>query len=517
MIFSPPELLQLATSAVTIAFLTESAKEVGKGIAKEIGKDIYTKIKDIFNGDKKSEEVLAQYEAKPSEEGKEALIEELALALKSKPEDTEALNTIVNNYNLSQNVSIKSRDFTQTTIIQNQNITGIDPEKYADVLTALKEVKKDLESITQEKAQFHQTQQLSVDEIIRLKSELEKERNKGTFTEKIKDQLRDFDAHNNFADAEKLLKEQIAEKQKKELAETYFQIGGYASLQLKYSDALKYYIEASELDPSNLLYLNEAGFMTLTLGIHKDAILIFEKAVKIHSNNNEVEDEVYPILCNNLGMAWKISGDYEKAIFYYSKALEIEIRLYDSLHPKIAIRYNNIGCCLDEQGKPAEAINYYNKALKIHLISREDSNAHIATVYSNLGAAWHNLGDFKQAKELYIISLNLDIDTYGFEHPTIAIRLNNIGLILQDQSKYKEALVFYNDALEIYQKRFDSGHPNMALVYSNMAHACYKLNDKKKAKENLESAIRTFELFPSESNLIRASHCRDNLLLLNSN
>lgn len=83
----------------------------------------------------------------------------------------------------------------------------------------------------------------------------------------------------------------------------------------KYTDALKYFEQILNIQPSQGDTLNEIGLCYISTGKNTEAIKYFKKALII--NNDDPE-----ILCN-LGMAYMENGQYEKAEEYLNKSFGI--------------------------------------------------------------------------------------------------------------------------------------------------------------------------------------------------
>ena len=481
----------LANAAFEIAkpYLKKAAEKAGEAIAGEIGKDAYNKIKKLLSDDNEGNKALAQYQQNPSETAKDALIEHLTLALENKPHEAQELNIIVNNYNLSQHVAIQSGNYTQTTIIQQQIIQGIDPEKHAEVLVAYKVASHSLDNLLKEKGYWVETQQRSDAEINQLKSALELARNKNSFNQAIKDKLNELDSKNDFANAEKLLKQEIVKKQRNELAETYFQLAGYANLQFKYKDALAYYKEAIHLDSENALYLNQAGLMMYTLGLHKDAIATYEKSLLLFRNIYGEQHRNIAIGYNNLGGVFCDLGDYQKALEFYGKALNIAVEIYGDKHPDVATYYGNLGRVWHAKGDYNKAIEFLDKALTISLAVHGDKHPDIAIKYNNLGESWRAKGDYKKAIEFYDKALAILMTLYEKTHPNIAACYNNLGCTWHSLGDYKKAIEYYDKAFPILKIVYGEMHVYIAAGYNNLGAAWWGLGDYQKAVEYHNKAL----------------------------
>jgi len=474
---------------------SEALKIVAKkGLEAVVGKtaeDAYAQIKQkiigLLGGDKSASEALAQYEQNPTEDTRDVLMAGLTEAMERAPQEAQKLETFVNDY--SQKVQLHHSNHNVVTLIQQQTIIGIDPDKHADVIVSLKEVTRTLREKESENARLVEAKELSEHEKQRLLAELAEERGKNNFSKAIKDRLSQLDAVNDFAAAERLLKEEIAQKQQRELAETYYQLGGYAKLQLKYKDALTYYEKAMHLEIVNPLYPNEAGIMMCILGFYKKGIELYEIALLLERNIKGIENGNVAILHNNIGDAWKALGEYGKAREYHEKALGLHREIYGDKDLYVAIVYNNLGGTWDMQHDYRKAIECYNLALDIFIGLDNHGYPHIAACYNNIGKAWCSLGDFQKAIIFYNKSLSIDIAVNGLNHPDVAIDYNNLGGAWYELGELEQALDFFYKALTIDTIIYGDSHPKIAFLYNNLGGVWRAKGDYQKTLEYCEKAL----------------------------
>ncbi|MCF8308054.1 MAG: sensor histidine kinase [Bacteroidales bacterium] len=118
---------------------------------------------------------------------------------------------------------------------------------------------------------------------------------------------------------------------------------------------------ASSLSNMGLTYWH-IGKYHLALEYFYDAQAIFEA----HSPESSGMISVY----NNIGMIYTELDDFENALLIFNKALKINKKLNDTL-TRAAI-YSNMGDVFKKQDKVDKAFNYYNRSLKLKK-SKEDS------------------------------------------------------------------------------------------------------------------------------------------------
>ncbi|MCH8082512.1 MAG: tetratricopeptide repeat protein, partial [Proteobacteria bacterium] len=230
----------------------------------------------------------------------------------------------------------------KSTIINLTQNIGFTPEQYeTGVKIRIKEVKKELaKKHGEERDILLKKEQVLVEKLFnqeesyreRLKELAEREKAvselSGLVPEKdLEKALAELkNGHEKLA--EKLfyqVKEQ-SEVSVKQAAEAEFQLGKIANGRIDYGRAFQHFKRATELQPKNSLYLNEAGILANTLAKYKIAIDYYEKALKSDLKTYGPDHPTVATRWNNLGLAWNSLGDYQKAIDYYEKALKSDLK-----------------------------------------------------------------------------------------------------------------------------------------------------------------------------------------------
>lgn len=141
----------------------------------------------------------------------------------------------------------------------------------------------------------------------------------------------------------------------------------------KHEEAIVEFEKAIKLDPTNDSYYNNKGFSYLLHGQVEEAIAEFKKALEINHDNKTAHA--------NLGYAYGSKGMYELALNEFK------------LGGDESSAYNNLGHIYTKDGKLAEAIEAYNNALKI--------NPNIPNTYYNKGKTYELLADIDNAIQAY--------------------------------------------------------------------------------------------------------------------
>ena len=137
-----------------------------------------------------------------------------------------------------------------------------------------------------------------------------------------------------------------------------------------FSDADRWFSQAAEWEPQNLLGWYYLGRAKYSENRFEEAISAFERCLKLDPRNVKASD--------NLGLAYQALGRMDEAVAAYRNAMDWEPAIPDNPGPFI-----DMGMLLEEQDKPQEAIPFFKKALEIAPL---DAKAHqeIGKTYFNL-------------------------------------------------------------------------------------------------------------------------------------
>ena len=132
-------------------------------------------------------------------------------------------------------------------------------------------------------------------------------------------------------------------------AEKWVNEGVKLAEQGKYSEALRCFDRALEINPKDAFAWVGKGIVLNGLSRHEEALRCFERALAI--------DPKDAAAWNNKGNALRKLGRYSEALRCFETALEID--------PKYADAWYNKGNALDDLGRYVEAVECYDRALEI--------------------------------------------------------------------------------------------------------------------------------------------------------
>jgi tetratricopeptide (TPR) repeat protein len=222
-----------------------------------------------------------------------------------------------------------------------------------------------------------------------------------------------------------------------------------------YDEAIRYYMEAIQLEPDLVAAHNNLGNLLSALKRNDEAEAAYRKAIEL----NPSYDSAY----YNLGNFLSDLKRYDEAEAAYRKAIELK--------PTLTEAYSNLGVLLRDLKRNDESEAAFHKAIELN---PSDDKA-----YCNLGVLLSDLKRNDEAETAYhkAIELNPAYDTAYY----------NLGLLLHENLKrYNEAEAAYRKAIEL--------NPSLTEAYSNLGNL---LSDLKRNDEAEAAYRKAIELNPA--------------------
>ncbi|MFH2142470.1 MAG: tetratricopeptide repeat protein, partial [Bacteroidota bacterium] len=228
----------------------------------------------------------------------------------------------------------------------------------------------------------------------------------------------------------------------------------------------------------------------LNIGICYEEMNKFEKALKYYENAIELSKQINDLLIlatglNNKAIINKNFTNYEEALSDFHNAINI----YEKLDNKEGIGkgYNNIANIYNTQKAYDQALIYYAKAEEIFLKLNHTSG--LFSTYNNIGIIYYYKTDFEQAVKYYYLAL--EIAKGSGNNKVAAYLLNNIGMVLYESEDYNKAEKNYNEALQFLQSIDDKR--GQANIIRNMAMISYKRKNYKEALNLCEKSLKMID------------------------
>lgn len=277
-------------------------------------------------------------------------------------------------------------------------------------------------------------------------------------------------------------------------APTITNLGAILQKQNKFDEALKYYTQASQIDPANVTTRLNVGTLYQQKGSYDAAIGAYDSILLLYPDN--IQANLYKAQCLlALGQNDKASQIFNKVVSLDPSNKDTKFQIYDTLKstmsPDQFIEYLAKNAATDKntanylydyaidlhkQNNFDAAINGYKQVLKLKTDNPE--------VYINLAIAYKQKQNYESAKQI--------LQTAKLNFPGNKPILDNLQSLNQEvlSGKFNEASEYYNKGE--FQKAMDaylSIQPPSVDSLSGIA-ACYKaLNDDEHAIEYYKKAL----------------------------
>jgi Tfp pilus assembly protein PilF len=205
------------------------------------------------------------------------------------------------------------------------------------------------------------------------------------------------------------------------------------------------------------------GNLLIKLGQFNKAEQVCEVLLDQASNERE-EANIYHLL----GYVKDNQGEYAEAIMFYEKSIKILEKILSPTDQDLAASYNNIGLVYWKMGDYSKALSSFEKALEIYQKTLPPNHPSSASSYNNIGSVYWKMGDYSKALSYYEKTLEIRQNTLPPNHPDLATTYNNIGSAYSKMGDYPKALSFYERALDIGQRSLPANHPNLQIFKENI-------------------------------------------------
>ena len=230
-------------------------------------------------------------------------------------------------------------------------------------------------------------------------------------------------------------------------------------------------------DWKSLKMMGKLAFTYKQNKVYSRSEALYLKAIKIHEDNNIVNQHHYTKLLYQLGSLYIDQGDYAKAEPYYRRSLGIEVGEDIDISKQNLTKLFNYAFMLQFSGRYAEAEDLYKKMLhSSKALPAYGGFSQASHVRANLGAVYSQVGAYEKAIKLKIQAYEEFKMGLGKEHVITAYALSNLAETYLAMKQYNKALEQYKVAAAILNKQVKQKHkvyidenfimPHLALAYS---------------------------------------------------
>ena len=250
-------------------------------------------------------------------------------------------------------------------------------------------------------------------------------------------------------------------------------------------------LQLSELlndNETSIDYKITKGNILMLLGRYDDAMTVFEEALKIAKQINNVSKIALSLL--SLGSISERKGDYDSAMSYFEKSMQLYKKIDDKTG--IAKTSTRIGIIYYYKGNYKEALINTNTAKNIS--EQVNDERSLSKAIGNIGNIFLQMGEYEKALKNY--HKKIEIDKSLGDNRELSIALGNLGALYFEKGDHnkamdcflkkiktceelgdkREGLKAYNNLGAMYM---DLGNFKMAMqTYEKMFRVCKELGDK---------------------------------------
>ncbi|MCR9251556.1 MAG: CHAT domain-containing protein [bacterium] len=286
-----------------------------------------------------------------------------------------------------------------------------------------------------------------------------------------------------------------------DLADLYLNIGRFSEAEyiLKQSlkDKKKRYGEDSRHLTNTYTLM---GKLKLTVGEYSEAEQLARKAYNTNYDIFGAESSKIAPSMTLLAKTFTAIGDFDKAEQVLNDVIKIQSAQFGDNHVDIGKSMADLALVKYYNDEPINEVEpIFLKAEKIIGRNLGGSNPTYAEMLKNLAIV--NI-----ANDRFDLAFNY-LDEAGRIWSSKIGRRNNVnsatvnilkGNIFYKRRKYGKAEGYYQDAKKIYERFFSTSHPEYVKVLSKLSKTYYMKDDKKRAKETIETVLENYEYFISE-------------------
>ncbi|MDM8519080.1 tetratricopeptide repeat protein [Anaerolineales bacterium HSG6] len=280
---------------------------------------------------------------------------------------------------------------------------------------------------------------------------------------------------------------------------------------------LAYHYGESHIPKKMIYYLKIAGSRSFDLCAYKDCISVYNKALKITSNDNEKlfflrhigishyrlgnMNNAYSLFMETISLAEKVGNDYELSlILYYLGDYLVTAGHFEDAEKKflqilgianmsrnailMAHAYRGIGYVAGQLGNFNKAENFYKKCLL--LCKRLDLTELLAMTLYDLGCTLHLANKWDKAQKILEKGINIaKKDSY---QNTLSHCYNELGFLYFDRGSYRQALSLFQEGLTQAEKIRDKWAMSEAL--NGLGFVAVELDQLKNARSYFYKALQ---------------------------
>ena len=238
-------------------------------------------------------------------------------------------------------------------------------------------------------------------------------------------------------------------------------------------------------------YLGQAQFPLAQL---KEARAYIEKALAIRRMRLEPNhSKIAQTLTHLAEIVREFATENDLAIRYTEEAEQI-LREIGANEADIADTLLIRGTILRNAGRLSDALAAQQQSLELNerVRSGGPSSVEAGQNHANLGVIRRDLGQWERARDEFEIAIAIMEPILGPDHLEVAQAKKYLGDILRRTGELALAYELINEVTEIHRRRPGEAH-KLAACLAKLGSVQHALGDPQSARQNLESALATYE------------------------
>ncbi len=243
--------------------------------------------------------------------------------------------------------------------------------------------------------------------------------------------------------------------------EEYFQKAKEYSLE---SLRIRKIMYGGENHPDVATTYNNMGRLHVMKDEFKDAIICYDKALKIRASTLGKESLDYAATAFNAGQSYHHLHELEKAEKHYNEFLVVAVEHFTKNHRDVAVVMSGIAEISQERGDHKKARKLYLESLEAARNALGENHPEIAMILNRLGNFYYTTGDYDAAYEVYSKGLEIERHVLDDGNPNSLVSLCNLGEIHRQRKEWDAAIKIFKEVLGIQRKQYGSNAQNAEIA-----------------------------------------------------
>ncbi|MCA9104574.1 MAG: tetratricopeptide repeat protein [Planctomycetales bacterium] len=235
--------------------------------------------------------------------------------------------------------------------------------------------------------------------------------------------------------------------------------------------------------------LQTVGSSYVGVGAYRRAVPFLVRSLAIRKELLGAEAQETISSMNSLAIATLNAGDIKDAVTLFEEAMRLtKLHFPDDTDRAIQIM-SNLAKAYQDAGKLDEGLELCKESQRLREETLDANDPEIVIGMASLGASYFTARQHQRAFEILTSVLPNLQETLGRDHPTTLFCMNNLSTCLGALDRSDEALAVQQQVYELTVSKFGAEHPFSLMSQVNLAGSYRSVRNPTRAMELLESAI----------------------------